>query len=423
MKAAILSFAVLLLLPSAALVHAQSIVVEPAPMPASSLPMSQPHLSMSPVGALLLSWIEKSADGSHRLRFSTMAAKAGDWSTPRTIASGSDWFVNWADTPHLVALGNGDLWAHWLRKTGTGPMEYGIELARSADAGATWSAPIRVQPDGAKGDYGFVTFWREASDRVGIAWLDSRLKQPGDGHGHDHHTGIDAGTMSLRSALFDADGQRHAERLLDPMTCDCCPTASTETAEGLVVVYRGRSADEIRDTRIVRRGRDGQWSAPTTVHDDGWRFAGCPVNGPAVAADGNDVRVAWFTEAGGKPELRLARSTDAGRRFATPRTIAQGADLLGRVAVTLDRESLWLTWLEQDSAESNRQRVMLARFDPASGDETGRVALPTSTASGRASGLPRIVSWKGDAWLVWTDRVGDRLVLRGARAKRSIPPM
>ena len=54
---------------------------------------AQPQLSVSSRG-VLLSWIETTADRA-TLRFSERTASG--WSAPRTVASGTDWFVNWAD--------------------------------------------------------------------------------------------------------------------------------------------------------------------------------------------------------------------------------------------------------------------------------------------------------------------------------------
>ena len=36
-------------------------------------------------------------------------------------------------------------------------------------------------------------------------------------------------------------------------------------------------------------------TATTAVYNDGWKIAACPVNGPAVAANGKRVALAWFT--------------------------------------------------------------------------------------------------------------------------------
>ena len=62
-------------------------------------------------GKTYLSWIEKSTGGSHALRFSVLEKDA--WSTPSTIATGDDWFVNWADFPSMAVTADGVMAAHW----------------------------------------------------------------------------------------------------------------------------------------------------------------------------------------------------------------------------------------------------------------------------------------------------------------------
>ena len=385
----------------------------PLPAPAGA---AQPDLVLAPDGRLLLSWIEEDASGAHRLRLAstTPAAPVPAWGEASTVAAGDDWFVNWADTPHVYALADGSLWAHWLRSTGPSRMDYGIALVRSGDGGVTWLAPQAVHPSGTRGDHGFVTFWAQAGDRLGIAWLDSRQKAAagGDG-GHDGHHAAGGPAMMLRAALHGPQGKQEAEWPLDASTCDCCTTASAMTGRGAVVVYRGRDAHEIRDTRIVRF--DGAaWTAPRDVHADGWRFPGCPVNGPAVVADGERVWVAWYTEAGGVPELRAARSDDAGDSFDAPVVLARGAQVLGRVTLALAGERPLAAWLEEDSPDS--QRLVLGRY-AADWTQGERIEVARLAARGRASGLPRL-QWAGDAaWLAWTDVADGAPVLRGARVR------
>lgn len=410
----------LLLSGSALPALAQALDVRLWPLPAPQAPAGQPDLVADGSGGLLLSWIDKGADHTHALRYSRFdpnhdaseAASASGWQPMRTIASGPDWFVNWADTPHLIALPNGTLWAHWLRRNGDGAYNYGIALTRSGDGGATWSAPLRVEPEGASNDYGFVSLWPHGRDRLGIAWLDSRQKPAAgaDDHHHDRHGGA---AMMLRSALFDERGRRTAEWPLDVSTCDCCPTSVAMSARGPVVVYRGRSEDEVRDTRLVRF--DGKaWSKPATVHADGWTFAGCPVNGPAVVADDTSVWVAWYTEADGQPSLRLARSANAGDRFEAPITVAEGRDVLGRAALALDGKDLWVAWLAESGG---RQAVWLGRHDGRTGKRIAHQRVADVTARGRASGLPKLQAIGGAAWLVWTDSVDGQPMLRGISAR------
>ena len=117
---------------------------QPWSLPAKAA-AAQPDLIVTPDGRLLLSWIEPQ-DKTHALKFATFAN--GQWSAPRTIARGSDWFVNWADTPHIAVTPDGALWAHWLQKSAASTYAYDVVLVRSADGGATWSKPLRVNDDG-----------------------------------------------------------------------------------------------------------------------------------------------------------------------------------------------------------------------------------------------------------------------------------
>ncbi|MGB0133502.1 hypothetical protein [Dokdonella sp.] len=383
---------------------------------------SQPDLVSAPDGSLALSWVEK-LDTGHRLQFSQLQSPAGkkksaisepDWTSVQTIASGDDWFVNWADTPHLVVFRDGTLWAHWLRKNGSGVYDYGVALVRSTDQGRTWSEPIRLEPRGARLDYGFVSLWEDSDHSLGIAWLDSRQKQaPAEG-GHQHHDHA-GGAMMLRAAKFDAEGARTEEWALDSATCDCCVTSVAVTDVGAVLAYRGRTAEEIRDIRLVRFNGTS-WSSPVTVHADNWNFAGCPVNGPSVAASEKNVWVGWYTEADGQPSIRLARSTGVGDAFEAPQKVAEGAGLLGRVNLALDADSLWMTWLIE-ATRDNAQQLMLARFDARSGKRIQQGAVAKLTARGHASGLPQIQTHGGEAWLVWTDTIEGHSQLRGARVR------
>ena len=138
------------------------------------------------------------------------------------------------------------------------------------------------------------------------------------------------------------------------------------------------------------------------------------MNGPVVAAQGNKVWVAWYTEAEGVPELRAARSDDAGDTFTTPVTIAKGTQVLGRLSLALADDHVRVSWLEQSADET--QRLVLGRYDDA-WRQAHHVRVATLSARGRASGIPRL-QWHDDAaWLVWTDVAGDVPGLHGARVR------
>src|SRR5687767_14396203 len=78
--------------------------VREMPSPAGEA-SAQPHLSVGKRGRVYLSWISRLPNKQYALRF---AVKTGDrWSEARTIAEGSNWFVNWADFPSITELPDG----------------------------------------------------------------------------------------------------------------------------------------------------------------------------------------------------------------------------------------------------------------------------------------------------------------------------
>ena len=374
-------------------------IVTPLPVPAGT-PSGQPGL-VQHEGALHLSWIEPVGDG-HRLRLATDRGEG--FGAARDLARGDDWFVNWADFPAVAVLADGSLAAHLLVKRSDAPYAYDVQLLRSAD-GAAWSEPAIVHDDGTATEHGFVSLWPAGPHGLGIAWLDGR--QTGGGHGHGGHGG--GGAMTLRAATYDAAGKQ-SDVVLDESTCDCCQTDVALAAKGPVLVYRDRTAGEIRDIALTRL-RDGAWTAPALVHADGWKMPACPVNGPAVVARGDDVVVAWYTAAAGEPELRVARSGDDGVSFAAPRVVARGPEVQGRVDLAIDDGGVYLAWIDEDS---DAQTLRLAQFTPDLSRELARVDVAT-LARGRGTGFPRMALRDGEVYLAWTDVVERVPRVRAAR--------
>ena len=373
------------------------------PVPGSA---AQPDLVVAADGRLLLSWIEVGSGGMHALMFASFDGSA--WSAPREIARGDDWFVNWADTPHLMATADGALWAHWLRQSAKAAYAYDVVLSRSGDGGETWSLPRMVNEDGTPTEHGFVSLWPQLRDSLGIAWLDGR-NTAGEGHGgHDEHG---SGAMTLRVANFDAKLHKSAETELDPRTCDCCQTDAAMTSDGPLLVYRDRDGDEIRDI-VTLRFDQGAWTLPRKVHDDRWKMPACPVNGPAVAASGRQAWVAWYTAADDMPKVRVARSQDGGDSFAAPVELDSGMQVQGRVGVAVDGANVWVNWTREDA---DGQSLWLARYDAGLSKEVKRIEVAKLQGRGRATGFPRMVARAGVVYLVWTDVVQGKPVLRGVR--------
>ncbi len=381
-----LSLLVLFCLPLAA-------QVRELPSPASAT-SGQPNLTVAENGRVYLSWIDRLEGGRVALRFATK--ETNGWSAAHTIAEGANWFVNWADFPSLAVLPDGSMAAHWLAKSGAGTYAYNVNIARSFDSGKTWSQPFVPHRDGTQTEHGFVSLLPVSKDSFTAIWLDGRemagknadhsSNQNGD-HGH--------GTMTLRAAMIQRNKAIEQEALLDAKVCECCQTSAAMTALGPVVVYRDRSDQEMRDISIVRL-RDGKWSAPKTVFADGWQINGCPVNGPAVAASGKRVAVAWFTGANNKSTVKLAFSNDAGETFGAPIVIDDG-NPAGRVDVLLLPDGTAIvSWLEK---LANGGEVRIRKVKPDGSREAAMTIAPAGTA--RSSGFPQMVRSGNSLVFAW----------------------
>jgi len=364
-----------------------------SPTPAGS---TEPHLAVGPDGVVWMSWLEQRPRGGHALRGARL--DGARWTPPFTIAEGDSFFANWADFPTLLPRGGGHLVAHYLWKSGAGTYAYDVRLTRSLDGGRTWSAPAVPHRDGTPTEHGFVSLVPSGDGGGGTraAWLDGR-NGVRDSAGHMLPLPEGAAEMTLRTTVLADDGTLSDDRELDGRVCDCCQTAAVATPGGALVAYRDRDADEIRDIWLTRM-EAGRWSEPYPLHVDGWRIAGCPVNGPALAAAGDRVAAAWFTGANDTSRVRVAFSDDGGARFGPPIEVDQGAPL-GRVHVLLlEGGDALVAWLEARGKEALFQVRRVA------GDGTTGPAMTVARiAAARSSGFPRIARSRDQVVLAWTE--------------------
>lgn len=354
----------------------------------------EPYLS-SNGDRLWLSWLEPSGE-QWALRLAPIENAVGPVTT---VVERDDFFVNWADFPSVTALADGRLAAHWLQRGGTGTYDYGVRVAWSED-GAEWSESWTPHDDGTPTEHGFVSTLPEGGD-LGVLWLDGRRFVDGP-------EGAATREMTLRYRSASGPGSAGDEVVVDDRICDCCQTGSARTSDGWVVVYRDRSGDEIRDVYAARLV-DGVWSEGRPVHRDGWHIEGCPVNGPAVAAEGDRVAVAWFTAAGEVPRVLLAFSDDQGVTYSEPVRI-DGGDPVGRVDVVMEGEGAVVSWIEA-TGETAELRMRTVSGAEAVSDPITVAAI----AGARAAGFPQMVRHDGDLVFAWTDAMGESTRVQVAR--------
>ncbi|UCF67411.1 MAG: exo-alpha-sialidase, partial [Acidobacteriota bacterium] len=311
-----------------------------------------------------------------------------------------DWFVNWADFPSMAALGDGTLAAHWLEKTGSSAYAYAVRVCLSRDGGDTWGSPLTLHDDMSPTEHGFVSLAPLDGEQFLAVWLDGREMAAGDGEQH-----ATAGAMTLRARTIHANGTLGEEQLLDDRVCDCCQTSAVTTGDGQVVVaYRDRSGEEVRDIASLHGHPVRGWSRPHPVHEDGWTIEGCPVNGPRLATLGDQTAVAWFTAAGdpGQPRVLVAFADETSGSFETPIQIDLGRPL-GRVDATFLADGrLLVAWLDRAQGITDVVvRTVTRKRD------LGVPLVVGRTSQARSSGFPRLARSEDQVVIAWTETDGD----------------
>ncbi len=339
-------------------------------------------------GKLHMTWVEEK-DSLATLNYAFY--ENNHWSPSKTISSGTDWFVNWADFPALAINGEAVL-TNILQKSAEGTYDYDIKLNLFSGEKEIKS-DFLLHTDGISAEHGFVAM-APYDDGFYVSWLDGRNTKSED---------VDNNAMTLFSAIVDLNGTVKESTEIDHSVCDCCNTAIGITYQGPIVVYRDRSEgeDEVRDISIVR-WVDGAWTRPKTINDDHWQINGCPVNGPAIDTQQQNVIVSWFTAASDDPRVLVAFSHDNGATFGTPLRVDSGR-AIGRIdtAFLTDGSALVL-WMEP--YEENTL-IRCRRVYP-----DGRVDDPvtiTETDAARASGFPQLEVIDETVYIAFTELEGE----------------
>ena len=356
---------------------------------------AQPSL-ISNDGSLSLSWISSNEGEKSTLNFSQF--KDGKWVNPQTMATGSDWFVNWADFP-AHAINEDLILSSYLKKSDSGTYTYDVILSLQKLSGEKIKEDFLLHTDGVKAEHGFVSIIPNHNQGFFITWLDGRNTVEKDLGGHHK-------PMTIRFAQITNKGDIINESELDSVTCDCCQTSIAVTNNGPVVVYRDRSEKEIRDIYIARK-INGIWEVPTPIHNDGWEINGCPVNGPKVAFNSNNLAVSWFTVSNEKPTVNLSFSKSNGASFGNPIKINDN-DAIGRVDVAfLNPQEVLVSYIEGDDV-GTYLRIKKVSID-------GKVSAPITISKidgGRSTGVPQLEILNNEIFIVWTVFIDEKNQLK-----------
>ena len=338
---------------------------------------------------MILSWLEQKGS-SATLKFSELTGDA--WAPGKTIASSAKWFISDADVPTVMRMSDGTLVAATYPLIDYQLEAYDLRLAYSKDEGKTWSKPIAPHHDKTRTQHGFASLFEMPDKSLGLVWLDGRDMDPAKKK--------EDGAMDVYFASFDSSWKQTAESSINARVCECCQTSVATTADGPIVAFRDRTTDDIRDIHVTRV-EQGKWTDAVSVHDDKWKIDACPVNGPAVAARGKNVVVAWFTALDDNGKAYAAFSQDSGRTWGAPiRLDDKVAEGHVDVELLVDGSAV-ATWVEF----ANNRSQFRARKVQASGERSKSIVI-AGESDARVSGYPRMAKRGADLVFAWTESSG-----------------
>ncbi len=355
-----------------------------------------PHLASTSDGELYLSWLEGLDGPRARLRFSRLGADG--WGPASTIASGEDWFNNWADRPSIAGLGKGVLVAHWLQRLGAETYAYGVRFTLSRDAGAHWDRARWLHEDRQPVEHGFASFAALDEKNFGAVWLDGRatLADPASA------PGFAKAPQRLYYRSIASDGSMGAEHCLDNSVCDCCPTTLAQLGAGQqALFYRNRTAGEVRNVQWIL-GAEGSWSDARELGQEPWTIAGCPVNGPSISADAEHFAAAWYSGAGEESHVLASFGNADGCDELI--VVDEGAPE-GRADVQLwNSELCFVSWMELVPGGAAWRLRSVAR-----NGELGEPVDLAKVPGNRGSGYGRLARAGKRLIFAWTDSAQKRV--------------
>ena len=337
---------------------------------------------------LFISWTEQVAD-SNFLYISKL--EDNSWSDKSIIKKGKDWFVNWADFPSISynEISN-SLFSFHLQKSSEETFSYDVNY--HINQGSSWKDMQKIHDDNTFSEHGFVSSI-PYKDGFMVSWLDGRNTY---GKGHDGHA---KGAMTIRSAILDNTGKIIDESLIDGMVCDCCQTSMAISNDIPIIVYRDRSKDEIRDI-YYSRYIDSNWTDPKPIHDDGWEINGCPVNGPNIDSNEENVVVSWFSASNGRPKVNLKFSRDNGRTFGDKILVDNIENSpIGRVDVEfISSDEVIISWL---STVEGKGKLLMRKIGV--NGSIGEIKVIDEVSTERSTGFPQVEKFNDNIYISWTD--------------------
>jgi hypothetical protein len=341
--------------------------------------------AFSPDGTLWLGWM---AGGQISVARSNDAGHS--FSTPVQVTKerlNLDWGPD--ARPKIVIDRNGGIalaFSIFRDKAFNGQVLY----TRSADGGKTFSElrPITASNESQR----FEALGLDADGSLFAAWLDKRNRVPAQQRGQTYD-----GAGLFFASSNDGGATYSESRLAQDNTCECCRLGLAFAGPGRpVVVFRNIFEGGVRDHAIVTFSDPATPGEVHRVSRDDWQIAACPHHGPSLSISAaGTYHVAWYTNGKVRKGLFYARSRDGGATFSEPLPIGRPDRNPTRPYVIAGPREAAMVWKEFDG-EKTTVNLMTSRDDGATWSPAKTISSTMDT-----SDHPLLVSDGRRSYLSW----------------------
>ena len=265
-----------------------------------------------------------------------------------------------------------------------------VLYTRSADGGKTFSAlrPITASNESQR----FEALGLDADGSVFAAWLDKRNRVPAQQRGQKYD-----GAGLFFASSSDGGVTYSESRMAQDNTCECCRLGLAFAGPGRpVIVFRNIFEGGVRDHAIVTFSDPATPGEVHRVSRDDWQIAACPHHGPSLSISAaGTYHVAWYTNSKVRKGLFYSRSRDGGVTFSEPLPIGRPDRNPTRPYVIAGPHETAMVWKEFDG-EKTTVNLMTSRDDGATWSPAKTISSTTD-----ASDHPLLVSDGRRSYLSW----------------------
>jgi hypothetical protein len=265
-----------------------------------------------------------------------------------------------------------------------------VLTTRSVDGGESFAPPRPITSNNESQRFEAVGL--DADGTVFAAWLDKRNRVPAKQNGQKYD-----GAGLFFASSKDGGATYSEARLAADNTCECCRLGLAFAGPGRpVVVFRNIFEGGVRDHAVVTFSDSATPGDVRRVSKDDWQIAACPHHGPSLAVSAaGTYHVTWYTSGKARKGLFYARSQDEGRTFSDPVPIGRADRNPTRPYVLAGPRGTTIAWKEFDG-EKTTVNVMTSHDDGLSWSKPVTVAATTDT-----SDHPLLVSDGQKTYLSW----------------------